>query len=191
MASLQEEIVHSEEIFDGRVVHLRLETVARCDGHTYQREVIYHNGALAMVALDEDDNIMLVRQYRAGVKGHLLELPAGGLEPGESREDCARRELQEEIGYYPEQLTELGGFYVAASYTTEFITIYLARGILGGQIIGSPIIGITRAVVMGSTGLVQMLYHHVVTVPHRVHILLVRCLTVPVVHVQYGILSCR
>lgn len=123
----QERIISSEEIFNGRVVNLRVDTIALEDGHTFKREIIQHGGAVAMVPIDEDGNVILVRQYRAGAQKPLLELPAGGLEPGEPREVCARRELQEEIGYFPEELVELGGFYVAASYTTEFITIFLVR----------------------------------------------------------------
>lgn len=140
----EEQIVDSQQIYSGRVVHLRVDTIALDDGHTYQREVIEHGGAVAMVALMESSEagphdvgeVLLVRQYRAGAHKPLLELPAGGLEPGEPREECARRELQEEVGYFPEELVELGGFYVAASYTTEFITIYLARGLRPSRLAG-------------------------------------------------------
>jgi ADP-ribose pyrophosphatase len=131
-----ERIIGSERIYDGRVVHLRVDTVALEDGHTFTREVIQHGGAVAMVPLDEYSNVILVRQYRAAADKHLLEIPAGGLEPGEPREECARRELQEEIGYYPEDLIELGSFYVAASYTTEHITIYLTRKMHPSQLVG-------------------------------------------------------
>src|SRR5574341_975850 len=124
---MAERIVSSERIFDGRVVKLRVDTVALDNGRTYRREIIQHNGAVALVPIEEDGSVILVRQYRAGAAKNLLELPAGGLEPGELREVCARRELQEEVGLYPDELIELGGFYVAASYTTEFITVYLAR----------------------------------------------------------------
>ncbi|HEC21848.1 MAG TPA: NUDIX hydrolase [Chloroflexi bacterium] len=125
----EEKIVSSQLVFEGRIFDLRVETVARSDGKTYQREMIIHNGAVAMVPLDEDGNVILVRQYRAGAEKVLLEIPAGMLEDGEEPLAAARRELQEEIGYYPEELTRLGLFYVAASYTTEAITIYLARGL--------------------------------------------------------------
>lgn len=125
----QERIVKSRTIFEGKVVNLRVDTVTLGDERTYEREIILHHGAVALVPIDEGGNIILVRQYRAGAGQELLELPAGGLEPGEEREECARRELQEEIGFYPEMLEELGRFWVAASYTTEAITVYLARGL--------------------------------------------------------------
>ncbi len=125
----QEHIINSQPIFSGRVVNLRVDTIQTATGQTYQREIIEHPGAVALVPLDEDGNVILVQQYRAGAGQDLLEIPAGGLEPGETREACARRELQEEVGLRPEELIELGDFYVAASYTTERITIYLARGL--------------------------------------------------------------
>lgn len=131
-----ERVIGSRQIYDGRVVHLRVDTIERDDGKVYEREIIQHSGAVAMVPFDADGNVILVRQYRSGCGGLLLELPAGGLEPGEAREDCARRELQEEIGYYPEELTLLGGFYVAASYTTEYITIYACRGLRPSRLAG-------------------------------------------------------
>lgn len=124
-----EKIIDSKQIYDGRVVNLHIETVQLDDGYTYERELIHHSGAVALLPFDEDGNIYLVKQFRAGAKGDLLELPAGQLEPDEPPEVCARRELQEEIGMYPEELVELGGFYVAASYTSEFIRIYIARGL--------------------------------------------------------------
>lgn len=131
-----ERIIHSKQIYDGRVVNLHIDTVQLEDGYTYERELIHHSGAVALLPLDDQGNVFLVRQYRAGASGDLLELPAGQLEPGEEPEACARRELQEEIGCYPEELAELGGFYVAASYTTEFIRIYVARGLRESELPG-------------------------------------------------------
>jgi ADP-ribose pyrophosphatase len=124
----EEQVVHTETKYEGRVVNLYVETIER-GGQTFEREIIRHGGAVAMVPIDEQGQVYLVEQYRSGARKRLLELPAGGLEPGEERIDCARRELQEEIGQYPETITELGSFYVAASYTTEYITIYLAEGL--------------------------------------------------------------
>jgi len=132
----EEEVIHSEQIYEGRVVNLRVDTIERSDGRTFEREIIQHGGAVAMVALDSSGEVLLVRQHRSGAGKRLLELPAGGLEPGEPPIDCARRELQEEVGYYPDNLVELGGFYVAASYTTEFITIYLAQDLHPSELPG-------------------------------------------------------
>jgi ADP-ribose pyrophosphatase len=131
-----ERVIDRRNIFDGDVVHLRVEIIQRSDGQTYQREIIEHQGAVALVPLDEADNVYLVRQYRAAARESLLELPAGALEPGEPLLECARRELQEEVGYYPGQLEELGAFYVAASYTSELITVYLARDLRPSRLEG-------------------------------------------------------
>ena len=130
-----ERIVSSKNIYDGRVVHLRVDTIQRADGQTYQREVIRHGGAVAMVALDEDGKVFLVRQHRAGAERRLLEIPAGGLEP---TEELAVNSLGEGVEIHftdgtrvcdPEEMVELGGFWVAASYTSEYITIYLMRNL--------------------------------------------------------------
>lgn len=123
-----EKIVSSKQVFSGHLFNLRLDQV-EINGKAYEREVIEHPGATAIVALDTKDQVILVEQYRSGAATDLLEIPAGGLEDGEDPEVCARRELQEEIGMIPEELIRLGGFYVAASYSSEFITVYLARNL--------------------------------------------------------------
>lgn len=132
----EEKLIKTEKVYDGSVVHLRVDTIELPTGRIVHREIIEHSGAVAMVALDDQDNIFMVRQHRAAADVELVEIPAGGLMPDESREDCARRELQEEIGYYPEKLIKLGDFHVAASYTSEMITIYLVDGLRPSQLIG-------------------------------------------------------
>lgn len=132
----EERVIHSEQIYNGRVVNLRVDTIERDDGRTYDREIIQHSGAVAMVPLVANGDLLLVRQYRSGSQRHMLELPAGGLEPDEQPEDCARRELQEEVSQYPDELIRLGGFFVASSYTTEYITIFLARGLHPSSLVG-------------------------------------------------------
>jgi ADP-ribose pyrophosphatase len=122
----EEHVLESRRVYDGRVVSLRVDTIRRGDDAITEREIIEHNGAVAMVALDQEGNVYLVRQYRAAAGLSLLELPAGTLEPGEAPEACARRELQEEIGFAPGRLERLGGFYTAPGYTTEYIHVYLA-----------------------------------------------------------------
>ena len=121
----EEKTLSSELIFKGRVVSLRVDTVTTTDGRTVKREIVVHNGAVAMVAIDEKDNILLVRQFRTPAGKVLLEIPAGTIEAGEKPDDTVPRELQEETGYIPQKVVKLGGFYSAPGFSTEFIHIYL------------------------------------------------------------------
>ncbi len=122
-------IVRKQRIFDGKVVHLTIFDIQLPDGSTAQRELIEHQGAVAVVALDKDQQVLLVRQHRVGAGRDLYEIPAGLLEDGESPLDCATRELREEIGYRPGRLDSLGGLYTAPGYTTEYIHLFLAQNL--------------------------------------------------------------
>lgn len=123
---MQEKIIDTKEIYSGRIVHLSLLDVRLPNGETAKRELITHPGAVAVVALDEHQNVLLVRQFRVAAKGILKEIPAGTLNPNEDPLVCAERELQEETGFKPGKLESLGGVFVAPGYTTEFIHLYLA-----------------------------------------------------------------
>ncbi len=124
----------SEVIYDGRVVHLFLETVRLPDGKTAKREIIHHPGAVAIVPFDADGNVILVRQFRQAARAMLIEIPAGTLEPGEDPLACAIRELQEEIGYKPGKINSLGGIYTAPGYTSEFIHLYIASDLIKSRL---------------------------------------------------------
>lgn len=123
---MEETILHSEEIYRGRVVRLSVATVRLPNGGESKRELIQHPGAVAVVALDEAQNVLLVRQYRLAAGKLMWEIPAGTLDPDEPVTTCAERELQEETGYRPGKLEPLGGMYVAPGYTSEFIHLFLA-----------------------------------------------------------------
>ena len=123
---MHEKITHTESIYSGRVVKLVVHDVELPDGKPSKRELVQHPGAVAVVALDDAQNVLLVRQYRIAADQILLEIPAGTLDPGEEPEVCAVRELQEETGYRPGQIEKIGGIFVAPGYTTEFIHLYLA-----------------------------------------------------------------
>jgi ADP-ribose pyrophosphatase len=133
---MQETILDTETVYDGRVVKLEVRRVRLPDGQIQKREVIRHQGAVALIALDEQQNVLLVRQFRSGTQRVMLEIPAGLLEPGESPEACAIRELQEETGYKPERLEHLGGFYPTPGYTTEYIHLYLASDLREAKLAG-------------------------------------------------------
>lgn len=118
--------ISSRRVYDGRVVSLRVDTVRLAGGRTARREIVEHRGAVALVALDPDGNVLLVRQYRKPVERALLEIPAGTLDAGEDPTDCARRELTEETGYSPGRLTPVVGFYSAPGFCTEYLHVFLA-----------------------------------------------------------------
>jgi ADP-ribose pyrophosphatase len=96
------------------------------DGRETTREIVEHSDAVAIVAIDAKENVLLVNQFRKPIEKELLEIPAGGIDLGENAETAARRELQEETGYMPGRLELLGGFYSAPGYCTEYLYLFLA-----------------------------------------------------------------
>ncbi len=131
-----ETVTNRETIYEGRVVNLYVETVRLPNGKTTRREVIRHGGAVAIVPLDEQGHVTLVRQYRLPAGQDLLEVPAGTLEPGEEPLVCAERELQEETGLRPGTLTPLGGIFVAPGYSSEYIHLFLATDLTPSSLPG-------------------------------------------------------
>jgi len=126
-AKLVEQTVFSEQVYNGRAVNLRVETVEKPNGDRTTREIVEHSDCVAVVVLDAENNAVLVRQFRKAIDKIMLEIPAGGIEDGEQPIDCVRRELQEEIGLLPGKIDKLGGFYAAPGYCTEYLHLYLAK----------------------------------------------------------------
>lgn len=126
---MKEITLGAEHIYQGHVINLRVDRVEDNEGKKTTREVVEHGGAVAIVAIDDSGNILMVRQYRYPVEKELLEIPAGGIDPGEDPAQAAARELQEEIGYFPQKLKRLGGFYSAPGFCTEYLHLYLATGL--------------------------------------------------------------
>ena len=133
--SNSEKLLSSKEVFRGRVVNLRIDTIEKVSGQVTTREVVEHSDCIAVVAVDDADNILLVRQFRTPVNRVLLEIPAGGIEDGEHPEDCLRRELQEETGYLPGKIQRLGGFYAAPGYCSEYLHVFLATDLSESRLI--------------------------------------------------------
>jgi ADP-ribose pyrophosphatase len=100
------------------------------NGNLTTREIVEHRGAVAIVALDWDNNVILVRQFRKPVESELLEIPAGTLESGEEPESCALRELEEETGYSARRLERILGFYSSPGFCDEYIHIYFATDLV-------------------------------------------------------------
>ena len=119
------ELTDSEVAFSGRLFDLRLDTLRAPEGHTFRREMVYHPGAVCMIPIDGDERLLLVEQYRHGARARLLEIPAGTLEPGEDAAETAARELREEVGMRAGRVESLGGFWIAPSYATEYIHLFL------------------------------------------------------------------
>jgi ADP-ribose pyrophosphatase len=125
----------SQQIYHGRAVNVRVDTVEKAGGVKTTREVVEHSDSIAVVALDEQGNVLLVRQFRHAVDKFLLEIPAGGIDPGEEPLDSVRRELQEEIGYFPKKIDKLGGFYATPGYGTEYLHCFLATDLVPARLV--------------------------------------------------------
>ena len=130
----EEVTLSSQLIYDGRAVRLRVDTVRTPGGGETTREIVEHSDCVAVIPLDAEDNVLLVNQFRKPVEKKLLEIPAGGIEPGEDAEATVRRELREEIGYLPRKIERLGGFYSAPGYGTEYLHLYLATDLVSSPI---------------------------------------------------------
>lgn len=124
----------SRYVYKGHNIRLRVDDVVLPSGKETVREVIEHDGAVAIVALDRDKNVLLVRQFRHAAGKELLEIPAGGIDPGETPEQTAQREMQEETGYAPGKLERLGGFYSAPGYASEYLYLFRATELMPARL---------------------------------------------------------
>lgn len=130
-----EKELSTQHIYRGRAVNLHVDTVEKPSGNKTTREVVEHSDCVAVVVLDGQNNVLLERQFRYPVGKALLEIPAGGIDPGEEPIDCVRRELQEEIGYLPGKIERLGGFYSIPGYGTEYLYCYLATDLMPSRLV--------------------------------------------------------
>ncbi len=124
-----EKTTASKEIYDGKVVKLRVEDVELPNGKKAKRELISHPGGVGIIAVDEDKNVLMVEQYRIAFRSMLKEIPAGKLEYGEDPLECGMRELEEETGMTAREYVHLGEYYPTPGYDEERINVYLARGL--------------------------------------------------------------
>jgi ADP-ribose pyrophosphatase len=130
-----EKTLSTQQIYQGRAVNVRVDTVEKAGGTKTTREMVEHSDCIAVVALDEQGNVLLVRQFRHAVDEFLLEIPAGGIDPGEEPIDSVRRELQEEIGYFPRKIDKLGGFYSIPGYGTEYLHCFVATDLVPARLV--------------------------------------------------------
>ena len=134
---LEEHVIASKLIHRGRYMEFRVDTIERADGSAGTRDVVHHPGAVAILAVDDDGRLLLVRQWRVPARQALLEIPAGTLDIHDGvTEDpalAARRELEEETGHRALSWRKLVTFWTAPGFTSELMHLYLATGIAGAE----------------------------------------------------------
>ncbi|RBP45572.1 NUDIX hydrolase [Garciella nitratireducens] len=121
-----EKTIGTKKIFKGKIINLRVDNVLLENGNTSTREIVEHNGGVAILAINKNGNVFLVKQFRKPFEKELIELPAGKLESGEKPEECAIRELEEEIGYKANKIEKLNSIYTSPGFSNEIIHIFLA-----------------------------------------------------------------
>ncbi|MES2911628.1 MAG: NUDIX hydrolase [Pseudomonadota bacterium] len=137
-AHLNETAIASTEILKGRFLHAFSDTVLLPDATETTREYIVHPGAAMVIALLDDGRVLLERQYRYPMHRVMIEFPAGKLDAGETPLACAKRELFEETGYVAREWARAGVLHPVISYSTEFIDIWFARGMVTGERVLDP-----------------------------------------------------
>ncbi len=129
-----EKTLSSKNIFDGKVIHLHLDDIILPDGKIGFREYCTHNGAVCVIPITDDNEVICVRQYRYAIRQHLLEIPAGKLDsPDEDPDEAVRRELREETGATSDDMTFLGLYYGSPALIDEKIYMYMARNLSFGE----------------------------------------------------------
>jgi len=126
---MREVIVKTSKVYEGRIVKLDVHEVRLPDDTFAKRELIRHTGAAAVLPIDANGEVVMVRQFRLGPDRITLEIPAGGLDADEAPEVCAQRELQEETGFQAAELIPLGAFYPVPAYSSEVIHLYVGTGL--------------------------------------------------------------
>jgi ADP-ribose pyrophosphatase len=124
-----EKFLNSTTIYDGRIIKVKKDVVELPNGAKSDREVVLHSGGVGIVAVDDEENIYLVKQYRYPVAEYLLEIPAGKRSPEEPHRECGIRELQEEIGARAENFEYMGCLLPTPAYNTEVIHLYFATAL--------------------------------------------------------------
>jgi ADP-ribose pyrophosphatase len=111
-----------------------VDTVETAGGRKTTREIVEHDPCITVIAVDDEDNILLVKQFRKPVEKEMLEIPAGGIDAGEDAEAAVIREMQEETGYLPKEVERLGGFYSTPGFCTEYLYLYLATDLVPSRL---------------------------------------------------------
>lgn len=128
--NITEKTLSSKMVYKGKILNLRVDQVELPNGKKTDREVVEHGGAVAVVPVNEKNEVVLVRQYRHPAGGILLEVPAGKIEKGEDPDLCAERELREETGFRAGEMKLLFSFFTTPGFTNEKLHLYLARNLI-------------------------------------------------------------
>lgn len=132
--NLEEKTLDTRHVYKGKILNLRVDDVLLPDGSRSKREIVEHPGAVAIVPINENKEVICVRQFRKPAEKVLLEIPAGKLEPDEPAELCAQRELAEETGYRAGNLQKIASYYSSPGFAGEKIYIYLAQNLVEEEV---------------------------------------------------------
>lgn len=132
--NMKETTLSQQYIFRGRIMTVRVDEVSLPNGHQSIREVCEHVGGVGVLPIDDDGNVILVRQYRYPYQREMLEVPAGKIDHGpEGHRACGIRELAEETGYTATELTYVGEMAPSCGFLTEVVHLYVAKGLVAGE----------------------------------------------------------
>lgn len=132
--TMEEKTMKCERVYEGRIINVRVDTVELPDKKYSKREIVEHPGAVGIVPITSNKEIVLVKQFRKPVEGVLLEIPAGKIESEEEPAICAVRELEEETGFKTDNIQHLLKFYTTPGFSNEIIYIYIAEDLKEGTI---------------------------------------------------------
>lgn len=130
--TFEEKTISSEVIYDGAILTLRRDKVETVNGEGY-REIVEHNGGVAAIAVKDDGNVVMIKQFRKPIERDIIEVPAGKIEKGEDPMKTAVRELKEETGYTAGKVEFLSKFYPSVGYSQEALYIYLCTELTAGE----------------------------------------------------------
>ncbi len=126
---LIEKTVSTDNVYSGKIIKVELDDVILPDGKNSKREIVRHGPAVAILALDDDNNVILVEQYRKPIESVILEIPAGHIEKGEDPHETALRELKEETGYEAGKIELVSKYFTSPGFTDELIYFYFAENL--------------------------------------------------------------
>ncbi|HBG4746805.1 TPA: NUDIX hydrolase [Clostridioides difficile] len=130
---LEEKTISSDRVYTGKVITLKVDTVEILGQGYQKRELVEVGGAVGIVAITDDNKVVLVKQFRKPIEKPIFEIPAGKLEKNESPKECAERELKEETGYSAKNIKLIHKFFTSAGFSNEIMFVYLATGLTPGE----------------------------------------------------------